>query len=111
MIPNNYLIPVIALSLLFGASKYDGSTKAAVTLAGGILKAKHVVDVKKYKRKDCPVCKGTGWYISGDGIKKVECGYCEPDKELFIPMPPTVLKSNPNCENNNCPPRSTIIRK
>jgi hypothetical protein len=23
------------------------------------------------------VCKGKGWYISGDGIKKVDCGYCE----------------------------------
>jgi hypothetical protein len=31
----------------------------------------------KYKRKDCPVCKGKGKYLSGDGISWVDCGYCE----------------------------------
>lgn len=65
-------------TLVFASSKYDGSTTAGIVLAGGIIKAKHIDNVKKYKRKDCPVCKGKGWYISGDDIKKVECGYCEP---------------------------------
>lgn len=110
MTVNHSLIPLLAISLLFGSSKYDGSTKASVVLAGGILKSRHVVDVKKYKRKDCPVCKGKGWYISGDGIKKVDCGYCEPENELFIPMPPTILKQ-PNCTNSSCPPTSSKIIK
>lgn len=65
---------------IFGSSSYYGSTTAAVVLAGGIIKAKHGDSVsKKYKRQNCPVCKGKGWYISGDKIQKVECGYCEPD--------------------------------
>jgi hypothetical protein len=34
--------------------------------------------IEKYKRKDCPVCKGKGWYMSGDGIAKIQCQYCEP---------------------------------
>ena len=55
---------------------------AAVTLAGGIMKNKSSdTETKKYPRKDCPVCKGNGWYMSGDGIKKIECQYCEPSKE------------------------------
>lgn len=65
---------------LFGSSKYNGSTTAAVVLAGGIMKAQHIDNNKKYKRKDCPICKGKGWYMSGDGISKVDCGYCEPDQ-------------------------------
>ena len=81
---------LLAVSI-FSANGYYGSTTAPVTLVGGILKAKHVVDNKKYKRKDCPVCKGKGWYISGDGIKKVDCGYCEPEskEEPVLETPPT----------------------
>ena len=92
---NKLVFGLITYTLLFGSSYY-GSTTAAVTLAGGIIKAKSVDDTaKKYKRKDCPVCKGKGWYMSGDQIKKVECGYCEPEKG-----------SNTNdkieCENGQC---------
>jgi hypothetical protein len=58
---------------------YNGSTTAAVSLVGGVIKAKRVDKEKKYPRKDCPVCKGKGWYISGDQIEKVPCGYCEPE--------------------------------
>lgn len=77
---------------------YNGSTTAPVVLTGSIIKAKNVENVKKYKRKDCPVCKGQGWYWSGDGIKKVDCGYCEPDKQSDseITHPPVVLK--PDCK-------------
>lgn len=57
------------------------STTAGVCLIGGVIKSQDEVIVKKYKRKDCPVCKGKGWYISGDGIAKVDCGYCEPESE------------------------------
>lgn len=71
-------VGLLCISLLFFQSNYYGSTTAAVTLAGGIIKAKQTQEVtKKYKRKDCPVCKGKGWYMSGDGIKKIECNYCE----------------------------------
>jgi hypothetical protein len=34
-------------------------------------------------RSDCPVCKGKGWYMSGDNILKIECTYCEVDKGLL----------------------------
>ena len=111
---NNSLSILLLASLIFGSSQYDGSTKAAVTLAGGILKSRTVVDVKKYKRKDCPVCEGKGWYISGDGIKKVDCGYCEPEQKLFSPLPPTVLKTQPQqleCKDNSCSSNSKIIRR
>ena len=46
--------------------------------------------VEKYKRKDCPVCKGKGWYISGDGIAKVDCGYCEEEPKENIQEPVVV---------------------
>lgn len=88
-------------SILFSQSYY-GSTTAPVVIAGGIIKAKNITNVeKKYKRKDCPVCKGKGWYISGDGIKKVECGYCEPEdgarsKEII-------------CNDETC--KTKVIRK
>lgn len=77
---------------------YKGSTTACVTLAGAIIKAKHTDIITKYKRSQCPVCKGKGWYISGDGIAKVDCGYCEPDKK---DSPEPVVESPPK----------TIIRK
>lgn len=53
---------------------------AACAIAGAKISSKDSMD-KKYKRSQCPVCKGKGWYISGDGIAKVECGYCEPDSK------------------------------
>ena len=64
-------------SLVFAAAP-EYSTTAVVTLAGGVVKASQKDDVEKYKRKDCPVCKGKGWYLSGDGIAKINCQYCEP---------------------------------
>lgn len=101
---NNIInILLIASIVSFGASKYNGSTTAAVTLAGGIIKAQHINVDKKYKRKDCPVCKGKGYYISGDGISKVDCGYCEPDKkEPGAPAMhnPIILKQN--CQSGTC---------
>lgn len=111
-------IGLFCIGLLFTQSHYYGSTTAPVTLAGGIIKAKHSQEnVEKYKRKDCPVCKGKGWYMSGDGILKIDCTYCEPDNgsisigpiKSFTPAPPppnnrykTPIK---NCPNNNCPIR------
>jgi hypothetical protein len=92
---NKLIAGLTIYAILFGSSYY-GSTTAAVTLAGAIIKAKSVDNVKKYKRKDCPVCKGKGWYISGDSIKKVECGYCEPD-------------DGAKCENGQC--KTKVIKK
>jgi hypothetical protein len=75
---SKFSIGLLCMSLLFFQQNYYGSTTAAVVLSGGIIKATHAQDsVKKYKRKDCPVCMGKGWYMSGDGIKKIECNYCE----------------------------------
>lgn len=67
------------LPILSTNSPYEGSTTASVTITGGIIKAKNINENnKKHKRENCPVCKGKGWYMSGDGIKKIECSYCEP---------------------------------
>lgn len=83
----NKLILCILLSsiTLFGTNQYSGSTLAPVILAGGIIKVKSGdVVKKKYKRSQCPVCKGKGWYISGDGIEKVDCGYCEVEASASV---------------------------
>ena len=74
---------IIALALITTVSISNTdlnkiSTLAGVCLSGAVLKTSDV-SVVKYKRKDCPVCKGKGWYISGDGIAKIDCGYCEPE--------------------------------
>lgn len=111
---NKLLIPILAISMLFGAYGYNGSTTAAVTLVGGIIKAQNTVSVKKYRRKDCPICQGKGWYISGDKITKVDpCGYCIPDKadapQTNVPKeypkvivhPPVTIQQN--CPNGVCP--------
>lgn len=88
---------------IFGAYGYNGSTTAAVTLAGSIIKSKYVDNsAKKYKRKDCPVCKGQGWYWSGDKIKKVDCGYCEPEVKQIIQYPSTGFNNNIECINGRC---------
>lgn len=79
------VIPLIASLSLSTSTNYNGSTTAAVTIAGGIIKAQNTPIDKKYPRKQCPVCKGTGKYWSGDGIKQVDCGYCEPEKTSSHP--------------------------
>jgi len=113
---NKYYIGLVCVSILFGQSHYYGSTTAPVVVAGGIINAKHIQEVtKKYKRKDCPVCKGKGWYMSGDGIKKIECTYCENDKGSIsigpiISVQPHSDQQTPKCHDNKCKP-STIIRR
>jgi hypothetical protein len=105
---NKFIASVLIGSVLFGSYGYNGSTTAAVTVIGGVIKAQHINVEKKYKRKDCPVCKGKGFYISGDGISKVDCGYCEPDKEQIkekiVVHPPAVIQQN--CPNGNCQPQT-----
>lgn len=68
---------IISLPILFGSSNNYSAT-AVVTLAGAKIASENSDVIEKYKRKDCPVCKGKGWYISGDGIAKIQCQYCEP---------------------------------
>ena len=69
---------------------------AALCLAGGIIKSARLSTPieAKYKRKDCPVCKGKGWYLSGDGLAKVDCGYCIADtgEASAIPVAPIPVK-------------------
>lgn len=76
----NKIIIASALSLpiLFGSTVPKYSTTAVVTLAGAKVVSENSGVIEKYKRKDCPVCKGKGWYMSGDGIAKIQCQYCEP---------------------------------
>lgn len=93
-----YLISIILIfSILCGCN--HGSTSAtgnnglaACALAGGMMKSSHVDPNKKYKRKDCPVCKGKGWYMSGDGIEKIECQYCEPESSTKSEKSLTIIK-------------------
>lgn len=101
---NKIIFGFFAISLFFFESGYYGSTTAPVVIAGGIIKSKHIIETdKKYKRKDCPICKGKGWYMSGDGIKKIECNYCEPEKGSLSFDKPT--KPSSNCPNGVCPIR------
>jgi hypothetical protein len=94
---------LIGSVLLYSSYGYNGSSTAAVTLVGGIIKAKHIDKEKKYPRKDCPVCKGTGKYLSGDGIKMVDCGYCEPDNKSEVVHPEIKLYGDRSkCTNSNC---------
>lgn len=74
------LTSIFAVSLMgaFMLGNFQTSSTSAVSLIGGVLKARHSQKEEKYPREECPVCEGKGWYISGDGIEKVDCGYCEP---------------------------------
>ncbi len=73
------LVILLCSALLF--NQKNVSTKSIVTIVGASVKANQTENVKKYKRSECPVCEGRGWYISGDKITRVDCGYCEPDQK------------------------------
>lgn len=99
--------PIFAALFVFSNYEYNGSTIASVNIAGGIVKAQHINIEKKYKRSECPVCKGKGWYISGDSISKVPCGYCEPESsESQITHPPIIIK-----QDNHNPNRTRVFKK
>ena len=71
---------LIASAATFVATDKRYSTTSVITLVGSVIKTSYKEDaVEKYKRKDCPVFKGKGWYLSGDGIAKISCQYCEPE--------------------------------
>jgi hypothetical protein len=58
--------------------------------------------------------------MSGDGILKIDCTYCEADKgtisvgpiQSFTPKAPTpkVYSTSPNCPDGNCPLTKTPRR-
>ena len=74
-----YLIPFLCVSALIFGSKPKPSTTSVVVVVGAVMMSENLTPEQiKYKRKDCTVCKGKGWYMSGDKIKKIECTYCEP---------------------------------
>ena len=67
----------IIAGLVFANSTHQYSTTAVVTLVGSTILSNSTEINKKYKREDCPVCEGKGWYMSGDGLQKISCQYCE----------------------------------
>lgn len=71
------LLAMIAQNVVMNTT-HNYSSLAVVTLAGAHISCQHNDIVIKHKRKDCPVCKGKGWYMSGDNIEKIKCQYCEP---------------------------------
>lgn len=86
------IVAFLGAATLIGTTSYKYSTTSVVTLIGGKILASNIDKVdKKYKRKDCPVCKGKGWYISGDDISKVECGYCEEEPEDSATLDPPLV--------------------
>lgn len=70
----------VIIATLFSAvhKQQEYSTLSVVTIVGSVVSSDNQEIIEKYKRKDCPVCNGKGWYLSGDGIAKIECQYCEP---------------------------------
>lgn len=100
---NKILFAVLSLGILYASNDYQGSTLAPVIVAGSVIKHEGTEIVKKYKRKDCPICKGTGKYLSGDGISMVDCGYCEPENKDEIKHDPVVVYGNKSsCQNPVC---------
>lgn len=80
MSPKMIFAFAVGTSLFVSSEQPRYSTTAAVVLAGAkVASSQQDTIIEKYKRKDCPVCKGKGWYMSGDGIKKIDCQYCEPE--------------------------------
>ena len=100
---NKILFAVLSFGILYASNDYQGSTLAPIIVAGSVIKHEGAEIVKKYKRKDCPICKGTGKYLSGDGISMVDCGYCEPEtKEQLADDPAMVNENKSQCTNPNC---------
>lgn len=78
MISKNICFALIAVTLFSFSSPIKHETIVAATaISGSVIKYPQLNKVEKHKRKDCPVCKGKGWYLSGDGLAKIDCQYCE----------------------------------
>lgn len=62
---------------------------------------------KKYRRSECPECKGKGYIMSGDGLFKQNCPYCVPDSEDIKGKNVGLSYCNRRdcpCEDCICPP-------
>lgn len=96
---NSFLI--LAVMGVAVVNSLQPSSTATVSLIGGIIQARHIAEQSdsKYPRDECPVCEGKGWYMSGDGISQVECGYCEPVKQE-----PTLAEEEEEEELSKDPP-------
>lgn len=114
---------ILGVTTAVVAGSFKPVPTSAVSLIGGVIRARHTVsEDAKYDRKDCPVCEGKGWYISGDKISRVDCGYCEersrnevvvepeeiyqPKEDLVIP---SELQKDPPLVP--VPPKQFILRK
>jgi hypothetical protein len=106
------IVPILFMGFILNLNQYQGSSMAPVVLAGSVVKNIGNEVVKKYPRKQCPVCKGSGKYLSGDGIKMVDCGYCivdtksaEQTTEIKISKPSSFCKCSVcKCKNCGCYP-------
>ena len=81
------VINILAVTMITAVvlGEFQPSSTSSVSLIGGVIKARHTIEEDvKYPRKDCPVCEGKGWYISGDNISKVDCGYCEEKAKIMV---------------------------
>lgn len=62
---------------------------------------------KKYKRSECPECKGKGYIMSGDGLFRQNCPYCEPDSDFTGKVSVSELNKGKNiisqCGRADCP--------
>lgn len=80
-------ICVLGFFLLRGNGKFGGNANsddmratAAVSLAAGTFDSgEDVTPIHKGPRSKCEHCHGTGKIVSGDGLFKQDCPYCEPD--------------------------------
>lgn len=77
-----YKILICTTALTVGLFSFSSPIKqeaitASVALSGAVIKYPLLEKTEKHKREDCPVCKGKGWYLSGDGLAKIQCQYCE----------------------------------
>lgn len=63
---------------------YTTEVAAVIVHEGIINPGKETTVTTKYKRADCPECKGTGIIVSGDGIHKQTCPYCEVPKNGLV---------------------------
>lgn len=92
----SFIVCALLSSMIFVASAYERSSTSVVCVSGAIIKSRWSNKEKKYPRDECPVCLGKGWYMSGDDITRVDCGYCEP-KISSLPA-----KNGPVCKDGKC---------
>jgi hypothetical protein len=120
MVNKIFAIIIISAVSFINVVKYNGDSLAPVVVSGALIKHSGVEIKVKYPRKNCPVCKGNGWYLSGDKIRRVDCDYCEPEKgsgeefpEGAIMHDPIIIHSDKHsCDKDgNCTKPGLTIKK